>query len=432
MAAGDLFTLTTAQLIQGITDPDNDPLSVSWLSSDQGDWFSANADGSWSLDPNAYGYDPTYVGPLELTCSIDDGHNHTLLVNQMVLVVDHLNQAPTGTVSINGVASQGQTLTAVSSLADPDGLGPISWQWLANGTAIRGATGASYLLRQAEVGKVISVTASYVDGYGSAEAVTSAATTAVSGETVPPAVLSIGVEGSVVSLCFSEPISAQAVPASAFPLALVSSGGAVTTPAISSVAVSGSDNTRLLITLASAPASSVDVRVGYNDPAGNQTSGVVEDLAGNDLASFANQFASGFRSSATVPTLASKYSALTLTGTAAINGTGNANANMITGNSAANALSGGAGNDTLIGGAGTDTLIGGAGADGLTGGTGVVGDTTADLFKLASLSESLLTGFDRLSDLVIGSDSIDGPSSVSAANLKEGSAPPSGVTQEVL
>lgn len=432
VVAGAVFTLSEAQLLQGITDPDNDPLTVSWLTSDHGDWFSANADGSWSLDPNASGYDPAYLGPLELTYSIDDGQNHSLTVNQMLLVVDHLNQAPTGTVSISGLASQGQTLTAAHSLADPDGLGAISWQWQANGTAINGATGSSLLLQQGQVGKTISVKASYVDGWGTAEAVTSAVTTAVSAESVPPTVLGIGVEGSVVSLRFSEAITAAAVPASAFPLALVNAAGTVTTPKISSIAVSGSDATRLLLTLASAPASNVDLRVGYNDPAGNQTSAVVEDLAGNDLASFANQFATSFNTATTVATLASKYRSLTLTGSAAINGTGNANANTITGNSAANQVSGGAGNDTLIGGAGSDTLIGGAGADVLTGASGAAGDTTVDSFKVASLSESLLAGFDRLTDLVIGTDKIDGPSSVSAANLKDGLGPVSDLTQSAI
>lgn len=54
---------------------------------------------------------------------------------------------------------------------------------------------------------------------------------------------------------------------------------------------------------------------------------------------------------------------LTLTGTAAIDGTGNALDNTLTGNAAANTLIGGAGNDTLNGGAGADTLIGGTGDD---------------------------------------------------------------------
>ncbi|MES2444127.1 MAG: putative Ig domain-containing protein [Pseudomonadota bacterium] len=54
---------------------------------------------------------------------------------------------------------------------------------------------------------------------------------------------------------------------------------------------------------------------------------------------------------------------LVLTGSAAINGTGNALANLLTGNSAANTLDGGDGNDTIDGGGGADTMIGGAGND---------------------------------------------------------------------
>ena len=54
---------------------------------------------------------------------------------------------------------------------------------------------------------------------------------------------------------------------------------------------------------------------------------------------------------------------LTLTGSSAINGTGNAMNNVLTGNSANNTLTGNAGNDTLNGGSGSDTLIGGIGND---------------------------------------------------------------------
>ncbi len=54
---------------------------------------------------------------------------------------------------------------------------------------------------------------------------------------------------------------------------------------------------------------------------------------------------------------------LILSGTAAIDGTGNELANKMTGNAAANHLSGGAGNDFLDGGAGADVLVGGTGDD---------------------------------------------------------------------
>jgi Ca2+-binding RTX toxin-like protein len=62
-------------------------------------------------------------------------------------------------------------------------------------------------------------------------------------------------------------------------------------------------------------------------------------------------------------TLANDLEHLTLLGSAAINGSGNAAANRITGNSAANRLEGLAGNDTLDGGAGADTMVGGLGTD---------------------------------------------------------------------
>jgi Ca2+-binding RTX toxin-like protein len=56
-------------------------------------------------------------------------------------------------------------------------------------------------------------------------------------------------------------------------------------------------------------------------------------------------------------TLGNNLENLTLTGTSAINGTGNALDNTLTGNAGNNILNGGAGNDTLIGKAGNDTYI---------------------------------------------------------------------------
>lgn len=62
-------------------------------------------------------------------------------------------------------------------------------------------------------------------------------------------------------------------------------------------------------------------------------------------------------------TIGNNIENLTLTGTSALNGTGNSLSNYITGNSAINTLTGGDGNDTLDGGGGFDTLWGGLGND---------------------------------------------------------------------
>ncbi|WP_445535174.1 putative Ig domain-containing protein [Acinetobacter sp. G18] len=62
-------------------------------------------------------------------------------------------------------------------------------------------------------------------------------------------------------------------------------------------------------------------------------------------------------------TLVNNVENLTLTGTTAINGTGNALNNVIIGNSAINTLTGGAGDDYLDGGVGADKLLGGTGND---------------------------------------------------------------------
>ena len=108
-----------------------------------------------------------------------------------------VNTAPTGSVTISGTPKQGQTLTATNTLADADGLGTINYQWKANGAAITGATSATYTLSPAEVGKTITVTASYIDGQGTAESKTSAVTTAVANVNAPPSTVTInGTQGN--------------------------------------------------------------------------------------------------------------------------------------------------------------------------------------------------------------------------------------------
>ena len=87
------------------------------------------------------------------------------------------NHAPSGNLTISGEAKIGQTLSVRSTLADEDGMGTVTYRWLADGKEI--GVGASYTLTEAEKGKSITVKAEYTDGKGTAESVSSSATAAV-------------------------------------------------------------------------------------------------------------------------------------------------------------------------------------------------------------------------------------------------------------
>ena len=93
------------------------------------------------------------------------------------------NHAPTGDVTITGEAKVGETLSAANTLADEDGLGPVTYRWYANGQAI--GTGTNYTLTAADKGKVITVKAEYTDGKGTAESVESSPTKTVEDVTPP-------------------------------------------------------------------------------------------------------------------------------------------------------------------------------------------------------------------------------------------------------
>ena len=87
------------------------------------------------------------------------------------------NNPATGAPTISGKAQVGETLTAdTSDIADQDGLANVSYsyQWLAGGSDIGGATGSGYLLTSSEEGQTIQVKVSFTDDADNEETLTSA------------------------------------------------------------------------------------------------------------------------------------------------------------------------------------------------------------------------------------------------------------------
>lgn len=88
------------------------------------------------------------------------------------------NYKPTGKVILTGVAEEDALLKATHRLEDLNGLGAITWKWLADGTMVSYGSDRLELI-QDYVGKSITAVASYTDALGQEESVASEPTVAV-------------------------------------------------------------------------------------------------------------------------------------------------------------------------------------------------------------------------------------------------------------
>ncbi|APZ54164.1 hypothetical protein [Salipiger abyssi] len=92
------------------------------------------------------------------------------LTSAATAAVANVNDPVTGTAELFGPLVEDAVLSVdTSELADADGLGAFSYQWLRDDDPIAGATGQTYTLGQPDVGAEMSVLVSYTDGQGSAE-----------------------------------------------------------------------------------------------------------------------------------------------------------------------------------------------------------------------------------------------------------------------
>ena len=93
------------------------------------------------------------------------------------VLTDVVNIPATGAPSIIGVLQENEEIAADTvGIADLNGLGNFSYQWIADGTDISGATSSNYTLQAAQVGANISLRVTFTDAAGDAESLTSAAT----------------------------------------------------------------------------------------------------------------------------------------------------------------------------------------------------------------------------------------------------------------
>ena len=122
----------------------------------------------------------------------DEGNGETLTSAATAAVAAAPNSPATGSPAITGAAQVAETLTVdASGIGDEDGLedATFSYQWLADGTVIQGATANAYTPVEADEGKAVTVQVNFTDDAGNDETLTSAPTAAVAAAqpTEPPA-----------------------------------------------------------------------------------------------------------------------------------------------------------------------------------------------------------------------------------------------------
>ena len=174
--------------ISGIADADGlDSVSYSyqWLADDAA--IQGATDSSYTL------VDEDEGSTIRVRVSFtDDAGNEETLTSAATTAVDAApNNPASGAPTITGTAQVGETLTAdISSIADADGLSgaTFSYQWVAGGSDIAGATGSSHTLAFSEQGQTMQVRVSFNDDRSNAESLTSAAMDAVA---PPPLTVSL-------------------------------------------------------------------------------------------------------------------------------------------------------------------------------------------------------------------------------------------------
>ena len=179
-------------------------------------WLADDADisGATNATYTLVAADEGQVIKVRVSFTDDAGNEESLTsaATDAVAAAPTPNTPATGAPTINGTAQVGETLTAnTSGIADADGLSNVQYeyQWLADAADISGATSATYTLADTDEGKAIKVEVTFTDDAGNGEALTSAATDAVSAEPSEPPDKPKGLDATVahdsVTLTWDDP-----------------------------------------------------------------------------------------------------------------------------------------------------------------------------------------------------------------------------------
>ena len=189
---------TVSVITDGLSDPDGSIVIVAYQWSSNG-------------DPIATATEAEFTIPAELvgtTLSVDVTFTDNVFTNAVNTantsfdsVVANANDVATGTVTISSTSpAEGDGLVvSLENIQDEDGLTNVeyTYQWLADGEEISGATASTFIPGQQHVNSALSVEVSFVDDFGSAESLTSTETSAVANVNDAP-MGSVSISGSAV------------------------------------------------------------------------------------------------------------------------------------------------------------------------------------------------------------------------------------------
>ncbi len=166
---------------------DNVAYNYQWLSN-----RDTEINGATSSTYTLQASDNGKVIKVRVTFTDDAGNEETLTstATAAVAAAPPTNNTATGAPTISGTVKVGETLTAdTTGISDQDGLDNVQfdYQWLADDTAVSGATASTYTLVAADEGKTVKVKVSFTDDQSNDESRTSAATAAVAAAAGPAA-----------------------------------------------------------------------------------------------------------------------------------------------------------------------------------------------------------------------------------------------------